>query len=100
MDKTCPFCLSDDTLVFGSQEHPNCFAVLCKTCEAEGPEGESETHALELWNRRGENCQEAKMRAALVRLGSMEAFVVSRVLTPRDDELKARIDFARKAITS
>lgn len=42
----------------------------------------------------------AELRAALERLGSMEAFVMSRVVTnhPADQELTARIDFARAAL--
>lgn len=39
-------------------------------------------------------------REALERLGSMEAFVVSRAIDPRrDEELLARIDFARAALS-
>jgi hypothetical protein len=37
-------------------------------------------------------------RAALERLGSMEAFEGSRCVTKHDDELIARIDFARSAL--
>jgi hypothetical protein len=39
-----------------------------------------------------------RLTRALERLGSMEAFVVSRTIGAGDEELMARIEFARKAL--
>lgn len=39
-----------------------------------------------------------RLRAALERLGSMEAFVVSRAVTAHDAELIARIEYAQEAL--
>jgi hypothetical protein len=48
---------------------------------------------------RAQAAEVAGLRAALERLGSMEAFTLSRVIDPeRDAELLARVDFARASL--
>lgn len=42
--------------------------------------------------------REAMLEQALKRLASMEAFVVSRAIRDTDNELIARINYARKAL--
>ena len=48
--------------------------------------------------RLGYKVQRDRLRAALERLGSMEAFVVSRAVTAHDAELIARIEYAQEAL--
>jgi Lar family restriction alleviation protein len=92
--RECPFCLSDDTRVWFSTYPKGEYCVLCLTCEAEGPHAESANTAIELWNRRDD-----RARAALKRLGSMEALTTARAIKmSADRELLARIEFARAAM--
>ena len=55
------------------------------------------TNRIEELSRRlaGKDAEIDRLRAALERLGSMEAFVMSRTTSPEE---RARIDFARETL--
>jgi len=46
----CPFCAGDMTEVV-TDDSEN-FAVLCGDCQAQGPAGSDEHHAVKFWNSR------------------------------------------------
>lgn len=49
----CPFCGSPDVLAWLSHDAaPSVWAVLCQTCEAEGPHRSSKEKAIQAWNIR------------------------------------------------
>jgi len=55
----CPFCASDDTLVWASHltgpyvgAAPRIWCVFCNVCEAEGPHHDSREGAISSWNTR------------------------------------------------
>lgn len=85
----------------GQQDEPPCECM----CHDELPEAEIERLTRERDNaerlanlRLGYKVQRDRLRAALERLGSMEAFVVSRAVTAHDAELIARIEYAQEAL--
>lgn len=50
--KSCPFCGGGELIPFGSEAHPDLWAVLCCKCEAEGPEAANAELAITAWNTR------------------------------------------------
>ena len=51
----CPFCGSDDVVNWLSHDAaPNIWAMLCQTCDAEGPHDDSEAVSIAKWNNRPE----------------------------------------------
>jgi Lar family restriction alleviation protein len=48
--KNCPFCNGDDIEV--SSNATDNYSCFCNECGAQGPSGETEEEAKELWNKR------------------------------------------------
>lgn len=48
--KPCPFCGGE--VDFIDRIEARCFAVVCMSCYADGPMGDTESHAADLWNKR------------------------------------------------
>jgi len=48
----CPFCGFTKPDIYLQIERPSLYVGVCSSCGAEGPAGESEIEAAEVWNHR------------------------------------------------
>lgn len=48
----CPFCAITSDFTVEDEEYSGLYIVRCSYCNAQGPEGETESSAIQLWNFR------------------------------------------------
>jgi Lar family restriction alleviation protein len=55
--KPCPFCGSKSVEYYWEEDYERCYAS-CDTCDSQGPYGNDEENAVELWNNRNNGLSE------------------------------------------